>query len=232
MDSGATVSRRFVTWAVACALLATSGARSQELQPEDLVDGPRWELWLALSSWSGLSDLEPAAGGSFDTTGYGIGMAAHWPMMASENSELLLGVEGVIMAHDSSIPVLLDDFLARDAYIGVSAKWMMGEARNVSLDAGLTYHLLDMAQLDTNYYYNAEFQNWEENAAGIFIGGTWDVGAGRPGKNSGLSLGLRVHFVDFGTVRDEDVFFRPVLGDNAGDLSGPLVALQIGYRSR
>lgn len=232
MTNTATGFRALAAWLAASVVFASSAAQAQELRSEDIVDGPRWEAWLALSSWSGLADLEPAAGGSFDTAGYGIGVAAHWPLKAFAGSELMLGVEGAVMAHDSSVPVQLDDFLARDAYVGVSAKWLIGKARNLSLDAGLAYHLLDMAQLDTNYYYNAEFQNWEEGAAGIFVGGTWDVGAGKPGKNSGLSLGLRVHFMDFGTVRDEDIFFRPVLGDNAGGISGPLVALQIGYRSR
>ena len=223
--------RRLAALLLSSVLLVTAAAVAQEPKSEEIANGSRWEVWLALSSWSGLADLEPAAGGSFDSAGYGIGAAAHWPVKTFDGSELLLGMEGAIMAHDSNVPVYLDDFLARDAYVGVSAKWLLGEARNVSLDAGLAYHLLDMAQLDTNYY-GAEFQNWEESAAGLFVGGTWDVGAGTSGKSSGISVGLRVHFVEFGTVRDQERFIRPVLGDNAGDISGPLVAVQFGYRSR
>lgn len=230
--SAATGYRQTAAWLVSSVLLATGAAGAQEPRSDDIVDGARWELWVALSNWPGLADLEPAAGGSFDTAGFGIGLAAHWPLVAFESSDLLLGIEGAVMAHDSSVPVQFDDFLARDAYVGVSAKWLMGESRNVSLDAGLAYHLMDMAQLETNYYYNGEFQNWEEGAAGIFVGATWDVGAGKRGKKKGLSLGLRVHFMDFGTVRDEDIFFTPVLGANAGEISGPLVALQVGYRWR
>ena len=41
-----------------------------------------------------------------------------------------------------------------------------------------------------------------------------------------------MHFVDFGPVRDENVFIGPVLGDDAGDLDGTLVELRVGYRSR
>ncbi len=130
------------------------------------------------------------------------------------------------------MPVYLDDLLARDGYLAVSAKWLIGKARSVSLDAGLAYHLIDIAQLDTNFYLPIEFQSWEESAPGLFVGATWDVGAARPGKTSGLALGLRAHFMDFGTVRDEDVFISPVLGDEAGQLQGPLIMLQIGYRSR
>lgn len=230
--TAATGCRRFAALLLSIVLVVNATARAEEFQSEEIRNGSRWEMWLALSSWSGLADLEPAAGGSFDATGYGIGAAVHWPVRVFEGSKLLLGIEGAIMAHDSNIPVVLDDFLARNAYVGASAKWLLGEARNLSLDAGIAYYLLDMAQLDTNYYYGAEFQSWEESAAGIFVGGTWDVGAARPGKTSGLSLGLRVHFMEFGTVRDHDTFIRPVLGDDAGDISGPLVAVRIGYRWR
>jgi hypothetical protein len=223
--------QRLAALLISSALLVTVSAMAQEPQAEEFANGSRWEVWLALSGWSGLADIEPVAGGSFDAAGYGIGAAAHWPVKTFNGSELLLGIEGAVMAHDSNVPVYLDDFLARDAYVGVSAKWLLGDARNVSLDAGLAYHLLDMAQLDTNYY-GAEFQNWEESAAGIFVGGTWDVGAGKPGNSSGVSLGLRAHFVEFGTVRDRDSFIRPVLGDDAGAISDPLVVVQIGYRSR
>ena len=78
--------------------------------------GARAELWLAVSSWPGLGDLQPAAGGAFDTTGYGLGAAVHWPVAAFEHSTLLFGVEGAIMATESDVPVYLDDLLARDAY--------------------------------------------------------------------------------------------------------------------
>ncbi len=217
---------------VSCALLAPAGAGAELPQVEGPADGLRYELWLAVSSWPGLADLEPVAGGGFDSVGYGLGAAVHWPLRQSENSELLLGVEGAIIATDSDVPVYFDDLLARDGYLAVSAKWLVGTTRSVSLDAGLAYHLLDIAQVDTNYYTPLEFQSWEESAPSAFIGATWDVGAAKPGRNSGLALGLRAHFMDFGTVRDEDVFIRPVLGDDAGKLSGPLLTLRIGYRWR
>jgi hypothetical protein len=213
--------------------LMAAGTVAAELNtPAESPTGIRTEAWLALSSWPGLSELQPAAGGSFKQIGYSIGAAAHWPVRQLANGELLLGVEGAIMATDSDVPVFLDELLARHAYLAVSAKWRMGTARNVSLDAGLGFHLVNIAQLETDYNSASEFESWEESAAGLFIGATWDVGAGRPNKNSGLSLGLRVHFVDLGTVRDEEVFFTPVLGADAGELTGPLYVLRIGYRWR
>ena len=42
----------------------------------------------------------------------------------------------------------------------------------------------------------------------------------------------QVHFVDFDTVRDEDINLSPVLGPDAGALDGPIYLLQIGYSSR
>lgn len=194
--------------------------------------GIRTEVWLALPGWPNLGDLRPAAGGSFKGIGYGIGAAAHWPLRQRDNGALLLGIEGAVMATESDIPAYLDELLARDAYVSVSAKWLMGRAQNASLDFGLAYHLLDIAQLDSGYNVAVEFESWEESAAGFFVGAGWDVGAGKPGSSGGLSLGLKVHFVDFGIVRDEDIFIAPVLGPNAGDLGGPIYSLQIGYRWR
>lgn len=213
-------------------LVAPAAVSAELPQVEGPADGLRLELWLAVSSWSSLTDLKPAAGGGFDSVGYGLGAAVHWPVRRYEKSELLLGVEAAIMATESDVPVFLDDLLARDGYVAISAKWLIGDRRSVSFDAGLAYHLLDIAQLETSYYMPLEFQSWEESAPGAFIGATWDVGAVSPEKTSGLALGLRAHFMDFGTVRDEDVFIRPVLGNDAGELSGPLLVLRIGYRWR
>jgi len=213
--------------------LSVVGTAAAELESRaESPVGVRAEAWLALPSWPSLNDLQPAAGGSFKQIGYGLGAAAHWPVRQLGNGDLMLGIEGAIMATDSDVPALLDELLARHGYVAVSAKWMAGRARNVSLDAGLGYHLVDIAQLETDYRSAGEFETWEESAVGLFVGATWDAGASKPGGDGGLSLGLKVHFVDFGTVRDEDVFIRPVLGTDAGELAGPIYALQIGYRWR
>lgn len=231
MNTRLLVIRTFTAVAVGSLVLAADAAAQYE-EYESPRAGMRTEVWLVLPSWPSLADLRPVVGGSFNELGYGIGAAAHWPLRQRENGTLLLGFEGAVMATESDIPAYLDELLARDAYLAVSAKWMMGKTRSASLDVGLAYHLLDIAQLDSGYSVAVEFESWEESAAGFFIGAGWDVGAGKPGKNGGLSLGLKVHFVDFGIVRDEDIFVAPVLGSNAGDLGGPIYALQIGYRWR
>lgn len=217
---------------VAATMIANSHASAQEPRADFAQNRARTELWLAVPSWPGLSDLEPVAGGAFDDYGLGIGGAIHYPVQRYGGGKIMLGIEGAIQAVESNVPVYLDELLARDGYIAVTAKWMPGKSKTLSLDAGLGIHMLDITQLESDYYAYLEFKSWEKKALGALLGVTWDVGAGKPDKDSGLSLGLRVHFVDFGTVRDEDIFFAPVLGTNAGDLAGPIYALQIGYRWR
>ena len=191
--------------------------------------GSRGEVWLALPMWPALGDLQPVVGGSFKSVGYGLGAAAHWPWKPVRGGDLLVGFEGAIMATDSDIPVILDELLARHLYVAASLKWRLGKARKVSLDAGLAFHLLDIAQLDTDYRSAGEFESWEEDAFGPFVGMTLDFDASESTDDGAATLGLRVHFVNFGTVRDEDVFVSAVLGRDAGKLDGPLAVLYIGY---
>ena len=219
----------FLALIIGCITLPAM-AQAQHQESVASVTDNRWEFWVALSSWPSLSDLDPVAGGSFNQVGYGLGASVHWPVKAMAGADLMLGVEGAIMASDSNIPVLLDDLLARDGYLAVSAKLMLGENRNLSFDTGLAYHLVDIAQLETDYNSSVEFESWEETAVGPFVGATWDFGAGETGDDGGVTLGLRAHFLDFGTVRDEDVLASVVLGRDAGDLEGPLFVVQIGYR--
>ncbi len=213
--------------ALALAQFAGNSARADEVP----FAGIRGDISLDLPIWPSLTDLEPAASGSFDSTGFGLGASVHWPVVQFANSDLLLGLDGTIAATDSSISGTFADLLARQLYLGGSMKWQFGDARNVSLDLGLGYHELDMAQVDSNWRGSLENEQWSESTASAFVGGTWDIGAGRPDHDGGLMLALRVHFADFGQVADEDVFFT-VLGSDAGKLDGPLYMLRIGYSSR
>ena len=77
-----------------------------------------------------------------------------------------------------------------------------------------------------------EHEAWSSSRAGAFIGGTWDVSRGMAGRKNGLSLGFKVHFVDFGNVYDKDILFDPVLGNSAGALDGPIYMVQFGYSGR
>lgn len=208
-------------------LIAASGLSFG--QEQTAVDrGTRFELWLGTTSWPALSDLQPLAAGSFDDIGFGIGGAIHLPVKTFESGELLLGVDAFVSATESNIQGVIGDFLARQMFVGGSAKWRFGAARNLSLDAGIGFHLVDIAELDVRYW-GIEYQYWETTRLGGFIGATWDFGMRDPNKNHGLFVGLEVHFVDFGGVYDEEVIFNPLLGAYAGTLDGPIYMLQIGY---
>ena len=206
-------------------------AYTQDAAEEPL--GSRWAFALDMPIWPALSDLEPAAGGSFDSIGFGFDASWHAPVARFANSELLLGIDGMIAATDSGINATYNQLLARQFYLGGSVKWAFGEARNIALDAGIGYHQVDMADVSYNWYTSYENDHWRGEAPGMFVGVTWDVGAGRPGKSSGLSLGFRVHYADFGQVSDTGRYgIDPVLGPDAGDLNGPIYILKVGYSGR
>lgn len=215
---------------LAASLILTGTSSAEYGNDETHKRNRRGEIWLAVSSWPSLSDLRPVAGGSFNSVGYGLGASIHWPIESITSLDLFLGIEGAVMATDSNIPVILDELLARDGYVAASVKWLPGDTRKVSLDAGLAYHLLDITQLETDYNAFAEFESWQESAVGPFLGMTWDLGGGKLGVDSGMTLGARVHFLDFGTVSDEDVLASVVLGRNAGELDDPMFVVQVGYR--
>ena len=201
-------------------------------EPEKPQIAPgRYEVWLGITSWPGLSELEPLAAGSFDEIGVGLGGAFHASLKRYEHSEILAGVDMYIGGTASNVSGVIDDLIVRDLYLGASLKWALGQSRALQLDAGAGYHLLDMAQVSTRIF-GLEHQVWESNRLGTFVGATWDVWAGQPEKTAGLSIAFKVHFVEFGTVYDEDIFLEPILGPNAGRIEGPLYLLQVGFSGR
>jgi hypothetical protein len=193
--------------------------------------GQRWEIWLGVSNFPALNDIQPVASGSFDTTGFGIGGAWHFPTARFASSDLLFGVDGFVAATGSSIDGFIGELTARHLYLGGSVKWAFGARRNVYLDAGVGYHELDLAEL-SDYAYGVEHESWSTSTGGAFIGATWDLGAGRDDKQSGLTLSLKAHFADFGNVHDENTLFVGLLGPDAGELEGPVYMFQIGYGGR
>ena len=218
---------RLLVAVLATALFSTS-ALAQGENPR--ATASRWDISLDLPLWPSLGDLQPAAGGSFDATGFGLGVSYHVPVAHFASSDLLFGVDATVAATDSSINGLFDSALARQLYLGGSLKWLLGEQRNYSLDAGLGYHEVDIAEVDSEWWGTRELEYWSSEKASVFVGATWDLGAARPDHDGGLFIGLRVHFVDFGRVSDED--FLSVFGPDAGTLDGPLTMLRIGYSGR
>ncbi len=228
MTEASRVTRVFLVLA-ATGLFAAANAMAQD----DELPKMRWEIWLAGTYWSGVNDLLPSAGGSFNEVGFGIGGGAHWPVATGAMGELLVGLEGGALSHDSDIQGYFEDLVSRDGYVAFSTKWIPGKPAGISFDAGYAYHLVDMSQVDNDYWYSyEEYESWEDSAGGPFVGISWDSWVGREGKDAGLTLGFEVHFVDFETVRDENVTVTPVLGPNAGTLDGPVYLFQLGYSSR
>lgn len=215
-------------------LMAACGsplAMAHEEPPAEAYAQHRFEFWLGVSHMPGLDDLEPLDG-DFDSTGFGLGGAWHVPVKRFENSDLLLGIDGYLGVTGSSLSGYIGDVSLYHVYLGGSAKWAFGERRNIYLDAGVGYHGVDISELDDDYLYGDEHEAWSDSAGGAFVGASWDIGAQRAHETAGLTLGFKVHFVDFGRVYDEDTYIGPILGDDAGDLDGPIYILQIGYGGR
>ncbi len=207
------------------------GAATAEAEEE--LPGQRWEVTLNLHNWDALADLQPPAGGSFDTVGVGFAGAMHWPVKRFKSSELMLGAGVGIMASESSTPGLVDDLLVRQLFVSPSVKWIFGDQQHISLDAGIAYHLLDISEVDSGYGATGlVVKYFQKNTTTPFIGATWDINAGRTEMAAAFSIGLKVYFVDFGTVRDDDSLLPPTLGQNAGKLDGTMIVLQLGSAAR
>ena len=230
-------ARRNAASSLLIAALLFSQAGAQILEPEDVgMDESeaqslgRWEVWLGPVFWPALGDLTPERG-EFDSAGLGLGLAFHLPVKQFEHSDLLIGADLSIAGVDSNIDGFMSTVMARHAYIGVSAKWAFLEDRNAMLDLGVGLHMADMTETSTTYW-GMEYTLWEATRGGVFVGATWDISRGLPGRKNGLFVGFKAHFVDFGEVYDEDILFFPMLGSAAGRADGPIYMLQIGYAAR
>lgn len=219
--------------AFACgALLASDVARADEEIEWVTTSRGRYEVAIGAHSWPGLADLQPPGGGSFDEVGVNLSFAAHWPVWRFARSELLAGVDLGLFSNESDIRFLSDDVIARNGYLVPSIKWMFGRRHRYSVDAGVGYYLLDIAEVAGEYPAIFETQLWEESSVGAYIGVTVDFAGGSPTRSHGIMLSFKTHFVDFGAVNDEEAGFPVTLGQDAGDLKGPVHMLQIGYRWR
>lgn len=190
--------------------------------------GVRYEVALGFNSWSALGELQPVASGEFDEVGYVFSGAVHWPVRRSGDNELLLGFDAGLFPNESSIAFVSDNLLARGLFLVPSLKWRPGTTKRLSLDAGIGYYLVDIAEVVSEYSFYIETEVWQEDGIGGFVGGTWNLGAAT--EDRGAMLSFKIHYFDFGPVRDEDPFLRTTLGSDAGKLSGPVYQLQFGYR--
>lgn len=192
----------------------------------------RYEIAIGAHSWPGITELQPARRGEFDDVGFNLSMAGHWPLHRFDHSELLVGVDLGLLSNDSNVRFVTEELYSRAGYLTPSVKWMFGQNHRYSIDAGIGYYLMDIVELAGSYPESVETELWEETAVGGYVGATIDIGGGDPGRNRGVMFSFKTHFADFGTVRDENPGLPRTLGDDAGDLSGPIYMFQIGYRWR
>jgi len=220
-----------LTALVAALLLADSAVLAQDDVEWVTTSRGRYEMAIGVHSWPGLTDVDAARDGEFDETGFNVNLAAHWPVRRFADSELLAGVDLGVMTNDSNIRFISEPLSARNAYLVPSLKWMFGRRHRYSLDAGVGYYMQDIAEVLVEYPLYGETVLWEEAAAGGYIGGTVDFRGGDPARSHGVMMSLKVHFVNFDTVRDEGRL-PPTLGQDAGPLTGPIYMAQVGYRWR
>lgn len=190
---------------------------------------PRYALALGVHSWPGVAEIRSLRGGSFDETGLSLSAAAHFPWRRTGDGLLMAGIDIGLFMNDSNILLHTETLVSRGAYIAPSVKWKPDANGNWSLDAGLGYYSVDIAEVLSDYLY-FEYEVWQEDAIGGFVGATWDRASSSADKRRGLTASVKVHMADFGKVRDQDEFLPARFGPNAGKLSGPVYQLEVGYR--
>ena len=171
--------------------------------------------------WNDLKDLEPAAGGGFDSVGFVVELAGHKHVARWGPADVLIGVDLGIFATQSDIPGITEDFTQRGLYLTPSMKFRFGERsrRYLNLEAGLGWYQVDFAELICNEDISNNIvcieiaEPFDEDTLGGYLGITGGFGGG-------FIMGLKVHFADFGKVTG--------LGPDTGDLKGPIYIFSLG----
>ncbi len=174
-----------------------------------------------LMIWSDLRNLEPAAGGGFDSLGFVVELAGHKHVARWGPADVLIGVDLGIFATQSDIPGITEDFTQRGLYLTPSMKFRFGERRRryLNVEAGLGWYQVDFAELicDDDNFNNIVCieiaEPYDEDTLGGYLGITGGFGRG-------FIMGLKVHLADFGKVTG--------LGPDTGALKGPIYIFSLG----
>ena len=174
-----------------------------------------------LMTWSDLKDLEPDAGGGFDSLGFIVELAGHKHVTRWGSADVLIGVDLGIFATQSDIPGNTEDFTQRGLYLTPSMKFRFGDygRKYLNLEAGLGWYQVDIAELicDEDHFNNIVCieiaEPYDEDTLGGYLGITGGFGGG-------FIMGLKVHFADFGKVTG--------LGPDTGDLKAPIYIFSLG----
>ncbi len=118
-----------------------------------------WTATAGLMIWSDLKDLEPAAGGGFDSLGTAVELGGHKHVAHWGPADILIGVDFGISATQSDIPGITENFTETGVYLTPSMKFRFGERsrRYLNLEAGLGWYLVDIAE------YDCEDNNFDSN---------------------------------------------------------------------
>ncbi len=183
----------------------------------------RWSgtATFGLMTWNDLRDLEPAAGGGFDSLGFVVELAGHKHVARWGSADVLIGVDLGFSATQSDIPGSTENFTETGEYLTPSMKFRFGERsrRYLNLEAGLGWYQVDFAELicDEDNFNNIVCieiaEPYDEDTLGGYLGISGGFGGG-------FIMGLKVHFADFGKVTG--------LGPDTGDLKGPIYIFSLG----
>ena len=201
---------------------APSIATAQEEQVTQTSSKPHWRLALALGAqaWPALADLQPGAGGGFDSVGMVVDIAVHGP--SPFGNGWLLGLDVGMSYTDSDVTGLFTDMSGETLYLTPSVKIPLG-GTPLYLDLGLGYYRADFSEIDCDlWYYEGCIdlgERWSKSTFGGYVGTTWDIPMGKTG--GAIALSLRMNFADFGTPS--------ALGQSPGQLDGPSAVFLVGY---
>ncbi|MDH3275154.1 MAG: hypothetical protein OEM99_11520 [Gammaproteobacteria bacterium] len=202
-----------ITLLLVCPLLAAADEGGSVL-------GDYWGVRIGLnySSWDGLGDLEPAAGGPFETSGNGLEFEVYSSIAKMENNWLLAGATiGLLGFNTSLLEGDFPDESALDAtHVDVFLKYRFGEPDQnyFDIDVGLGYYVASTMYIQCRVIPNCLNAKADVGVLGGFVGLS-----GRVMK--GLVIGARAHYADFGTIE--------AVGADSGDLKGPIYTVYVDW---
>lgn len=174
--------------------------------------------------WGGISDLKPAAGGSFDSGEFVLDASIHWRLARFEDRRIMIGLQaGGGGDYSSDIEAFVGDLRASTSYVAGSA--IVGVADRGFMEIGAGSYRVTMR--DSRFSGQSDLlpdgaprsKVHEQREVGLFVGGGVEF---ESTDKLALTIGVKLHSPEFGDV--------PELGPDAGSLSEPMLTLQFGFR--
>ena len=203
--------------AVSCALLALGPGA---VRAEGVRFAEYWDADLAVGymNWPGLGDIEPAGrGGRFETGGYGFDAGIEGSVARVGPSLVFIGANLGMSGFNSNVFVeSFEEESSLDlAYFNGTVTFRFGNRgrQYFDIDTGLGWYMASNMYLDCVAVPNCT-EEMNVSRLGGFVGFSGTVWRG-------LTLGVKVHYADFGTISSA--------GPDSGVLKGPMYAANIGW---